>query len=493
MEVTMKKSGDGGAEPGSEQPPMVAGGAADRRWPRRRLLRWALGLVPVAAGGAWAAFHGLGASTRRVEDDSGEPDGPVDGYRAEAGLERGGPPPGAPDARTRAAALTREGASACFARHPSTTGYLVYAFKSVESYAPARLVYACWSIEQGDWDMARKDLSSPELRDTPEARLLLELAERRSRSPDWRHAFFEAWNALGRPDFSKSPLLPEPLQDDDILPFVHGEIESLDEPRRLPLLLVVLAEEASHPEWGLPQVRASTSVPLLMAFRERLLVRAVPAPVRQRLLPPVEERLGQLAGPNPRTLQLALRSFLAGRPPEAPLERRDLETLETLVTLEWKQPSSERFFLEMRERFEGLMLLPGHHAWMLACWAQGVSLGRELLRLARDSAAHLSEDERRWMGRLLWEAGTRLREQRSRLELETGLKLQMYGSELTGHSPTRMDSIGLWVELGQWEEALKRAAWYRWPLASLQEESCEPRARDEHAWLKAFAGKGGLP
>jgi hypothetical protein len=53
--------------------------------------------------------------------------------------------------------------------------------------------------------------------------------------------------------------------------------------------------------------------------------------------------------------------------------------------------------------------------------------------------------------------------------------------------------IGLWVELGQWEEAVKQSAYNRWPLASLQEESCEPRARDEHAWLRAFAGKGELP
>jgi hypothetical protein len=120
-------------------------------------------------------------------------------------------------------------------------------------------------------------------------------------------------------------------------------------------------------------------------------------------------------------------------------------------------------------------------------------MGLELLRRARASKAHLIEDEQRWMGRLLWEVGARMREQRSRLELETGLRLQMFGSELTGHSDTRMDSISLWVELGQWEEAEKQAAYDRWPLASLHEESCEPRTRDEHAWLRAFAGKGELP
>jgi hypothetical protein len=49
------------------------------------------------------------------------------------------------------------------------------------------------------------------------------------------------------------------------------------------------------------------------------------------------------------------------------------------------------------------------------------------------------------------------------------------------------------MELGQWEDAVKQAAFYRWPLASLQEESCAPRARDERLWMKAFAGRGELP
>lgn len=242
----MKKSEDGGTEPGREQPITVARGA-DKRRSRRRLLRWALGLVPVVAGGGWAASHWLRASTRRLEDDSGEPDGPVDGWRAEAGLERGGPPEGAPDARTQAEEWTRDAAAQCFARHPQTTGRLHFALRADDSYAPAHLVYACWFIEHDKWDLARKDLTHPSLKDTPESRFLLELMERRPKSPDWRHAFFEAWNALGRPDFSNSPLLPAAVDDDHLLPFlaVWG-IEQLDEPRRLPLVTLFTQEEESH-------------------------------------------------------------------------------------------------------------------------------------------------------------------------------------------------------------------------------------------------------
>jgi hypothetical protein len=420
---------------------------------------WALGLVPLAAGGGWATFEWM---------------------------ER-------EQARTWAEQWTQEAARLCFARHPDTKRWLDDTLRVLKSHGPARLLYACWRMEQGEWGAARNLLSSPPLKDTLEARLLLELAERRPRMPDWRHAFFEAWKALGRPDFRKSTLLPVPLEPDHLLVYMHVDWEQSDEPKRFPLAVLALKEFEERLDWGLEQVRASTSVPLLMALREQLLPQDTHLPQRQLLLPAVEERLGQLTGPVPQTLQLALRSFLTGHSPEAPLERRDLEALEKLVPLEWKQPASERVYLEMREHFEGLLLLPHHHAWVLATLAQGKSLGLELLRRARASKAHLNEDEQRWMGRLLWEVGARLREQRSRLELETGLRLQVFGSELTGHSDTRMDSLSLWVELGQWEQALARSAFNRWPLASLQEEACAPRARDEHAWLRAFADKGELP
>jgi hypothetical protein len=464
MEVTMKKSEDGGTEPGSEQPPMVAGGA-DKQRSRRRLLRWALGLVPVAAGGGWAALDWLGE-----RDGLGEREASTDDERP-----------------------SQRATWICFAGHRGA--YLEldnWLHPILEPNAPARLMRACLYLEHGSLDAMRRDLVWPEVEHTLEARLLLELSARRSRSLDWRHAFFESWDALGRPDFSKSTLLPEPLEDELLLPFVHDEKLPLQGPQGLPMLTVI-PEQEGFLEWGPGQVRASGSVPLLMALRERLLLLGAETSARQQLLPAAEERLGQLTGSAPPTLQLALRAFLVERPPEVLFQRRDLEALEPLVSLEWKQPASEHFFREMRESLKDVLLLPGHHAFLLATWAQGVSLGKELQRRARASAAHLNEDERRWMGRLLWEVGARLREQRSRLELERGLLLQVYGSELTGHSPTRMESIDLWVELGRWEEALKRSGFKRWPLASLHEESCEPRARDEHTWLKAFAGKAALP
>ncbi len=258
---------------------------------RRRLLRWALGLAPIVAGGGWATFKWM------EQQD-------------------------AADARARAEQRTQQAAWMCFARHPGTPRELNSALEALKSHAPARLVYACWYMERGEWDLARVYLSHPRLRDTAEARLLMELVERRPRSPDWRHAFFEAWKVLERPDFRKSALLPEPLEVNLLLPFVKVDWERTEESQRFPLAVLVLKELGERLDWGLAQVRASDSVPLLMALREHLVTLDRQTPQQQVLLTVVEERLGQLTGPAPRTLQLALRSFLAGGSPEAPFERR---------------------------------------------------------------------------------------------------------------------------------------------------------------------------
>jgi hypothetical protein len=460
-------------------------GPGGQRWPRRRVFRWALGLVPVVAAGGWASFKWLGQRERSVEEGG---EGPEDGWEVEGGRVLKGGPTGKTQSKEEwAALLTRQAATYCFLGYASASPKLNLALKAVPSHAPARLMYACWYMHKGNWELARSLLSDASVRDTLETRFLLELAERRTRAPDWIQAFFETWKALGRPDFSKSTLLPEPLEWNHVMLETYTRSPE-DEAWRLPMAVLNPAFAEHERQWVLEQVRACSSVPLLMALHEHLSALEEQDPPRPFLLPAVQERLGQLVGPSPKTLQLALVFFLAGSPPTVPFTRRDLEALEKIVALrEWKQPSSESFYREMRERVD-VLYAPGHHAWALATFAQGVSLGSSLLQRARSSKAHLTEDEQRWMGRLLWEVGARLREQPSRLELETGLRLQMFGSELTQHSPSRSDCIALWGKLGQWEETVKQAAFYRWPLAPLHEESCEPRARDELAWMRSFAG-----
>jgi hypothetical protein len=433
------------------------------------MLRWGLGLGTAAVGGGgWVAFEWLGGRQVRA--------------RVEADQEAWANP------------FTQRVAWACFSGHPDARIGVDMLFQSSPS-RPAWLLGACLSMEKGEWSEVRRQLDIPKMREAPEARLLRALAERRPHATDWRHAFLETWTALGRPDFRKSTLLPQPLEWNLVLGDTAPAWKIATEAQRFPLAVLAPTLAEPGPQWMLAQVRASSSVPLLMALHEQLHgLDEANMPLRQLLLPRVEERLGQLTGSFPQSLQLALVSFLAGSPLEAPFERRDLEALDKLVELtEWKQPSTERFFLELRSLFDGLLLAPGHHAGLVASMSQGVFLGTRLMYRAKASKAHLTEDEQRWMGRLLWEVGTRLCGQRSDRELDMGLRLQMFGSELTQHVPTREDCIARWGELGRWEDAVKQAAYHRWPLASLQEESQEPRARNEHVWMQAFAGQGALP
>lgn len=475
--------------PADGTPPREAG-AGTRRWPRRRMLRWALGLVPATMGGGWATIRWLGERERRMLE---EELGPEDGWEVEGGrILKGGPEEPSKDPEAEAARLTQKAAWYSFAGDSSASTYADLAVDVFPSSASARLVRVCWYMQEDAWQFVRKELSDPTIRDTPEARLLSDFIERLPRSPDWRHAFFASWKALGQPDFRESTLLPDPIEWNHL----NSDMLTRRPPGEdwlFPVGIISPGTVAGREPWMREKVLTCQSVPLLLALREQLLSLGDEAPLRQACLSALEERLGQLAGPSPQTLQLALVPFHSGSSRPAPFERRDLEALEKLVALrEWKQPSSLEVFQEMRVHMD-VLHGPAHHAWVMTSLAQATSYGTWLLQRGRASKAHLSEDELRWLGRLLYEVGTRLREQPSRLELEMGLRLQMFGSELMQHVPTREECIAAWVRLGHWEDAVKKAAYDRWPIAPLREESCEHRARNELTWMQAFAGKGELP
>ena len=148
---------------------------------RRRVLGWALGLLPAAAMGGWLAREAWGERQSRAGKDAW------------------------------AARLTRHAAPWRFAGHPSAVSTLNEAIRASASYAPARLMNACLCIDEDQPERVRRELAVSTVRDTPEARLLTELLARRPLASSWRHAFLESWRAVGSPDFSQSPLLPEPF------------------------------------------------------------------------------------------------------------------------------------------------------------------------------------------------------------------------------------------------------------------------------------------
>ncbi|MBZ4419491.1 hypothetical protein [Myxococcus sp. RHSTA-1-4] len=430
---------------------------------RRQLLLWTLGLTPILAGGGLTAFRWK----RKAEEEA------------------------------RAAPLTQAAAYYLFADHPEAGVHIEKALRASSTYAPALLLRACAELEAGNEAAARSTLAQASLRDTPEATLLLELATRRPHSPDWRHAFFDTWKTLGHPDFAKSALLPEPLEQGILLAQPEASYEQADEAQRLALKVLALDRCYGKCFFEIEeQLMKTSSLPLLVSSFEQY-NDASDTNRRELMLPPVLDRLRELAGPSPRSLQLALLVFfqeLEERPSSALFNRGDLAALEKLLSIpEWKPVSNEQHFQQMRAHFDGLLHAPGHHAWRMVLLAQGLSLGLTLLLRAQASKDQLTDDEQRWMGRLLWEFGVRIRKERSHPELDLGIRLQMAGSELSRYVPDKEESVDRWVELGFWERAVARAGCYRWPLPSLQEEFYTARARGEDTWMQSFAGVGALP
>ncbi len=436
--------------------------APERKWSRRRVLHWSLGLTPILAGGGVAAFNWR----EHVKDDA------------------------------LAARLVATAAPFCFAGAPEARAEADSALRVSRNFAPALFLFACIDMEQGRWDAARSTLSAPGLKGTPEANLLLELIARRLGAPDWRHAFFDSWLALGKPDFSKSPLLPEAMGMEYLLGVPEQNWDQASDEQRFALVAldVTLSKRRANILWLVKQIAATTSVPLLMALQAQLSAPETDPDIVALLLDDVEKRIQKVADASPPTQQLALFSLLKGSTATKPFQRSDLEALERVSAIPaWKQHSNGAFFQEMRSLFDGLILAPGHHAWRLVILAQGILLGLLLHQRADVTKTHLSEDEQRWMGRMLWDVGARLREQRSRLEMSRGMRLQNFSSELTHHVPDMEKAVNRWVELGVWEEAVQKAACYRWPIPSLQDEFYAARARDEAAWMTTFAGVGELP
>ncbi|MFP2928393.1 hypothetical protein ACLESO_25005 [Pyxidicoccus sp. 3LG] len=430
---------------------------------RRQLLLWTLGLTPILAGGGLTAFRWK----RKAEEEA------------------------------RAAPLTLAATYYLLAGHPEAERHIENALRASSTYAPALLLRACAEVEAGNAAAARSTLAHPSLRDTPEATLLLELSARRPGSPDWRHAFFDTWKALGHPDFEKSALLPEPVDQSFLLDQPEARYAQADEAQRFALAVLALDRCQSRCVFELEeQLTKTSSVPLLVSVYEQINHGWASPSSRELFLPFVLDRLRELSSPSPRSLQVALLLFFQEleERPSALFNRDDLAALERLLSIpEWKPVSNEQHFQQMRAHFEGLLHAPGHHAWRMVFLAQGSSLGTWLLGRAHASKHQLTDDEQRWMGRLLWEYGVRIRKQRSHSEMDQGIRLQMAGSELSRYVPDKEESVDRWVELGIWEKAVGRAGCYRWPLPSLQEEFCAARARGEDTWMQAFAGVGALP
>lgn len=364
------------------------------------------------------------------------------------------------------------------------------------------LVLACIELEENQHPEAREVITRlrAALPERPEPKLLeMLLAHRqRTRSSSLGQAFIDAWAELGRPDFEHSPLLPDadssPLDDPEAEETAWRRASSGHARLMLALASANLSEERAR--WLLQQVPTLDEPALLAAVSDTLSRHtSLPPAFRQEATPALRQRLARLVEATPHSMQPRLLLLLVGTEAPTPFSARELEELDALSTLpSWSDTSYTRTFQEARQHLRELDVPAStERALLVAGRSTGSSSALLLLRRAEATGEQLSEDERRWMGRMLWRIGTRLTESSSYLEHTVGLLLMESGAEDLNDRCGESEASARQDELSASVMASYKAALDRWPLPSLRREMEDARARHEVDWLRMWLGKTTLP
>jgi hypothetical protein len=266
-------------------------------------------------------------------------------------------------------------------------------------------------------------------------------------------------------------------------------------PIRLTLTLASLQLSEERARWLLEQVPTLQEPALLTAASEVLGQSSLPAALRQEALSLLHRQLARLVERSPPSMQPRLLLLLAGTEAESPLTPRELAALDELSGLPvWTANSHTRTFQQARDHLrEAGLPTPGARAFLVMERVTGAGSALLLLRRAEATHERLSEDERRWMGRILWRIGSRLTETSSYLEHSVGLLLMDAGADDLRDYCGQEEAYSRQDALGASAVASDKAALERWPLPSLREEMEEARARDEVGWLLSWLERITLP
>lgn len=366
---------------------------------------------------------------------------------------------------------------------------------------PALLVLACIDLEENQLSEAGEVISR--LRTLapgrPEPKLLERLLSHRQQSPSsgWGQTFVDAWMELGRPDFQHSPLLPDlesaSSDDPEMEEAAWQRAASVTDQLTLALSSPSLSEERAA--WLLRQVPSIADPALLTAAFESLRLKMFPAILHREAILVLNQRLSRLIEGAPPSIQPRLMMLLAGTEEDSPLTPEELSALDEISVLPtWKVTSDTLTFQEARARLRATgVQAPGDRAFLLVERATGHGSALLLRRRAKVTRTNLSEDERRWLGRMLWRIGTRLAESSNSQERTVGFLLMDSGADDLENTCGQTEASVRQEELGASVIAVDKAAPERWPLPSLHEELEEARAHDERGWLLPWLGKSPLP
>ncbi|WP_375766751.1 hypothetical protein NR798_34405 [Archangium gephyra] len=370
----------------------------------------------------------------------------------------------------------------------------------VADTAPALLLRACQALEDARLDEAEEAISRLRTTapDRPEPLLLRNLLEQRRKllAPGWGQAFLQAWNEVGRPDLRDSSLLPPAFRPKADASSLLSQVWPRASAEALPTLAMAMPSLSEEQARGLLRHLSSLEdtaalVALLDPRRSSLFPEVLHSEAEATLI----QRLRWLSRDASRAMLPRLTLLLSGTRGEESFNAQELKTLEAISTLpSWRETSFSQTFLQAR----GLLrdsALPDAATRAFGVAEQTVGAGVALLlqRRAEASWSHLSAEEQRWLGRMLWHIGQRMAEATSLLEHSVGTLLMELGAEHMGQmcdleQARRRDDMvreGLRASLA--------ASIERWPLPSLLEDLESSRARHELTWLRAFTGHAELP
>jgi hypothetical protein len=361
-------------------------------------------------------------------------------------------------------------------------------------YAPALLFEACLAMEAGDTLAAevllgRLHAAVPE---RPEPQLLQRMLAHRAdaSAASWRQDFLRAWEELNRPSFADSPLLPELTSRE--LSFIPPEAwaRATSTQARLTQVLAMPTLSEERARWLVSQLPALDDAALIQAAAVKLLTKALPPSGRGEALAVVRQRLARLAEDSPGVLQPRLLLLWAEAPEWGTFSQAEMEALEAIAALPtWKNTSLTHTFLEAREHLKAAgVSYPGVRAFSLAT-ASNNTWGVILLgQRAEVTRGQLLPGSRQRLGRMLWNIGSRLRQDSAVLVSNVGLQLMEEGArDMEDEAESERVAKALKEALAT-VAAAEQAALERWPLPSLWEEVAEARARDEWAHVRELAG-----
>jgi hypothetical protein len=370
----------------------------------------------------------------------------------------------------------------------------------VADTTPALFLRACEALEDARLDEAEEAISRLRTAapDRPEPLVLWSLLEQRRKllTPGWGQAFLQAWSEVGRPDLRDSSLLPpafHPKADASSLLSQRWPRASAEALPTLAMAMPSLSEEQAR---GLLRHISSLEdtaalVALLDPRRSSLFPDVLHSEAQSALL----QRLRWISRGSSHAMLPRLMLLLSGTRGETSFTAQELKTLEAISTLpSWRETSFSQTFLQARRLLRDLDS-PDAATRAFGLAEQTVGSGAALLlhHRAEASWSHLSEEEQRWLGRILWRIGQRMAEATSLLEHSVGTLLMELGAEHMGQTCDLEQARRRDEMVREGLRASLAANIERWPLPSLLEELEASRARHELTWLRAFTGHAELP